>query len=731
MDLDLLHPVSYRICIAGNKYLHPGYTYIANAPFVSPLASRLEEKVGFSDKLSRFRAGIEIYDQNFKITSSIHYVTNTLAKTYNKLSYNYFVNLHPTVSKYWAIFKIKSDYYGKIALVHLRYHGSITLGKLQIGKNQILSSSYNHLKIFIDKLETMEAFSGLFKLFRLVNGKMLEYIQIMRIKLYDFYIVLVRTFQKLNVNFDFIQKQWNKVIGSFSIDPEVTEVKKQQKQDDLFQEGIENLNEFDIIDDISSSIIDVPDLVDDDSDFEDEEPITVQLTSIITITSSQDDSLPTDNDESSEPKGIIDLTEPMDIGDELSINGPGYESAINEELNIWEQKVNNTLRLANKNLEFDMEPIIEDILNKIKSTVSEKMTNIQITNYDNYQKLNVKIGKINKDYLIIYETNDISIKTVTRQEIRDDISDCYKFDEEISNEIQKILIENHELILKEYFNKLQDTIDILESFSESAVESYSKKMTNLFTELDIVDDTVIWKSWKKFYKIKDEIFKYRNKLFDDAYEYKKRDLKSINVEIVGLNEWNHYLSNINFHLNFISNDNDEYMKLIRAQANIAFQVRESLVMEIEKKNEEREREREEETRGNGENLQQINTEERENAQQINEERVNSQHGTERDNVQINEERVNVQINTNNVQINEEREINERENVQQIDTSQESKSNNISNNKSDDLLHTVNQSRAIEIKSQDVPLADKVKFNRDYTDEDYENHLSDDELTDDD
>ena len=44
--------------------------------------------------------------------------------------------------------------------------------------------------------------------------------------------------------------------------------------------------------------------------------------------------------------------------------------------------------------------------------------------------------------------------------------------------------------------------------------------------------------------------------------------------------WNEYLKNVEFHLNFLLRDNADYLQLVRAKANLAFQAREELIYEL-------------------------------------------------------------------------------------------------------------------------------------------------------
>jgi hypothetical protein len=314
----------------------------------------------------------------------------------------------------------------------------------------------------------------------------------------------------------------------------------------------------------------------EDSEDYDEEPLTVQVTSTLTVT--QDDST------ESETNGVsIEHVDPK-------------IQKLNSELEYWENKVNKTLQLATNNLEIEMKPIVDDILETIKPNVSKSLQHLQNMNHKNYQTISQKISSINKDYEQIYLTNDTSVETVTREEIRADIKYGYELGEESSQEVRKILYDTHEKVLREYFRVLQDTIDILESFADNTIAEFNKKLTTLLEELSLDDDEVAWKAWKRFHKVKEEIFEFRDFIFDSANEYQSQDVDSSKLQTIGLNLWNEYVENIDFHINSLLSDNDDYLKIFRAQANVAFQLREEIVnkLEVEKEMEEQERREKEE-----------------------------------------------------------------------------------------------------------------------------------------
>ncbi|KAF6066864.1 hypothetical protein FOB64_004322 [Candida albicans] len=96
------------------------------------------------------------------------------------------------------------------------------------------------------------------------------------------------------------------------------------------------------------------------------------------------------------------------------------------------------------------------------------------------------------------------------------------------------------------------------------------------------DDEINWTIWKKYHKIKESLFEFRDNLIKDADDYQVDNKKNSVDKLTNdsLNEWDNYLKNIEFHLNFLISDNIEFLQLIRAKANIAFQMREGLVDEL-------------------------------------------------------------------------------------------------------------------------------------------------------
>ncbi|EGW34200.1 uncharacterized protein SPAPADRAFT_65362 [Spathaspora passalidarum NRRL Y-27907] len=263
---------------------------------------------------------------------------------------------------------------------------------------------------------------------------------------------------------------------------------------------------------------------------------------------------------------------------------------LQSEILYWENKVNKTVELAMNNLEVEMKPLIDALIEKIKPNISQQLQDLQRGHHLQYQTLNKKISEINRDYEKIKETNDTTIETITRQEIRDDIAASYKLAEDTSESVQKILIDSHQYILEEYFRITQQTIDVLETFSETTMAQFSKRLGKMIHDLELDDDQISWAIWKRFHVVKESLFEFRDFILDSANEYKNTNSKD--DKVIGMKVWNEYLRNVEFHLNFLLRDNADYLQLMRAKANIAFQMREGLVYDL-KKEEAREQEEQE------------------------------------------------------------------------------------------------------------------------------------------
>ncbi|KAK6459044.1 uncharacterized protein RJT20DRAFT_124183 [Scheffersomyces xylosifermentans] len=529
-QLKTLSPIVYHTCSASNSYFKPVFhsTILPNYDaVVKPQLVAVDDALHIRSGVHATKDFIVSLDKDYKIR---HFLESSCALFHSKvleLSDYLDAHVYPVVHQY-----------KNVALSKIRLY--IKLGKVQ------LVNSWNALN------QKMTEF-GVYQYYSQAQASLLriEFVQKV-VKLYNEFIEkLLATKSSINLveKRKFLKQEFKNLIkfNQFYGSSKNSGDTKEKK------------NIAEIVNDILKKISDKGTDVEDDSDLSDDEnPIVVLLTSTITVT---DESTATD-------VGLEQITDPNLL-------------RINEELGYWESKVNKTLQLAANNLEVEMKPILNRTIESIKPEISEILQTLHKKTYAQYQILNKKITEINKDYEKIKLTNDSTIESVGRQEIRDDIADTYKLPEDASQAVQKILIESHDNILVEYFRVIQDTIDILESFSESTIQDFSKQLTNLLDELQLEDDEVSWKTWKKFHRVKEEIFKFRDFIFNTANEYKLNKENNKDLNTLGLEQWNEYLRNVEFHVNYLVRDNDDYLKLVRAKANVAFQLREGIVRKLE------------------------------------------------------------------------------------------------------------------------------------------------------
>ncbi|KAI5965416.1 hypothetical protein CANMA_003412 [Candida margitis] len=253
---------------------------------------------------------------------------------------------------------------------------------------------------------------------------------------------------------------------------------------------------------------------------------------------------------------------------------------IYQEIDYWQQKVDKTINIAKVNLESDLQLILNQSIEELKPLISQEFQELQQVNYQQYKDIHNKIAQIYKDVEKIQTTNETAVEAVTRQEIRDDIAASYASGKECSIKVQDILSLTHEKLLVDYFNLVQSTIDILESFADSSINEFNSRLSYLISEPQSqLKDEQIWQIWKKFHLIKDQFFQFRDELLTNAYKY-KQDNKAHANDVIGMKLWNEYLKNVEYHLNFLIRDNADYLQLVRAKANLAFQAREELVYEL-------------------------------------------------------------------------------------------------------------------------------------------------------
>ena len=319
----------------------------------------------------------------------------------------------------------------------------------------------------------------------------------------------------------------------------------------------------------------------------DSEPSTVLITSTITV-----------------------VSESHELGNnEVSENS--HQHLLNEELDYWQSKVDKTLQLAYNSLESDFLPQLNQIMEKVKGPISDTLKGVQQNNYEHYKKLNQMISDINKDVSDIQESNELPSEFgVSRQDMRDGISAATEESLEALSSVQQMLADAQKDVIVKYFEAIQNTIDILESFADVTVLEFSNRLTALLSFMEVeenFDEALGWQAWKQFHKTKEQIFKIRDKIYDEANAYKSKYFEADNKIVPSaLSEWDKYFRDIHYHVGFLTHDNEEYLRLVRAKANVAYQAREALERKIEqereKKDQGNEEEKEHQDNGQGEEV---------------------------------------------------------------------------------------------------------------------------------
>lgn len=254
---------------------------------------------------------------------------------------------------------------------------------------------------------------------------------------------------------------------------------------------------------------------------------------------------------------------------------------LEQEILYWKSKVDKMLKMAYGSLEDDMIPVLNATLDPLRDEIAANFTNMQKDNYDRYKSMNLLISKINKDYEHMQETNElIENPEVNRQMMRDEISACREAVKEVMENAEQALNDMHAEIVEQYFAVTQQTVDVIESYAETLISEFSNRLTDMIHVLEsepLYEDKFGWAAWKENHNIKELIFQFRDKIFNEANQYKENH-KSVKPR--GLEPWVEYVANINFYSQFLTRDNEEYLQLVRAKANVAYQLREALTRQF-------------------------------------------------------------------------------------------------------------------------------------------------------
>lgn len=569
----------------------------------TPKIVEWDQKVGLSKSLqpaweattAKWSALDDAYSLSNHFQTASQFVKETTSTSvrimrhvYGMASSYYFYNLHPSVCYYLGKYKLTLEYIGDNVLSGVRRHGCYAAKKFQLTLKYafyryILPLTHRTVEVIVhnqyvdtacEALHLNWVFSEIYRLFTKLKAKS---------------VVINAAVQKKT---EFLMNEYGAA-----------------EKFNLFKKSIKQTTKKNIL-----LILDItqefagfnkqlePAVIDgeyDSSDYSDEEDITITLTRTLTETLSSTMSFETSKASSSisgddvysnnvQQFNRTQTEHTLDVnvtGDDVSSLESGSQAQVNYELGLWEDQIDSTLDLVEKSLESDFSPYLEKKLAILKELFSANFTALQSDNYKRYKVMNELIAEIDKDSEFI-RTHEMIIEEpkVDRQIMRDKIQEARDVVESQMDHADAALSKAHSDVLTAYFEIAQITVDVLESFAETTILDFSLRLKSLIEYVKSnpdYDDKISWEAWKRFHKIKESIFQIRDQIFDEAHAYKDDPQTAFKPK--ALAKWDEYLRNINFHIGFIVRDNDEYLRLVRAQANVAYQQREGLTYELEQK----------------------------------------------------------------------------------------------------------------------------------------------------
>lgn len=603
-------------------------------PFINrctPVLAEWDEKMGISRSVAPvWQSAIdkwEAVDDSYQVKNNVvlfinkslevsSQATTLIAHYYEKASAYYFFKLHPTVCFYSGKYKLYLEYVVDNVVTAVRRYSWYSMKKVQIWTRFIVDT-----KICPFVTKSMTIISNNPQVSQVVEQLHLRYLAN---ELSVLYSKLKSKSAKINKA---VQEKTEFLRDEFGALDKFKNLRKSIKRNT--KKNIQMI--LDLTNDFTGLKKQIIDQVESDSehegaesDYSDEEDTTITLTKTLTETlqQSKQASMTVQSSSSSITQNSSSVSLTLVPENELTNSSASLEefspqtlkefnitdtitksphfaasndnivsfgssslAQVKYELDLWEDKIKTTLELAENSLTSDFEPYLKKKLDEFKELFSANFTKLQSDNYKRYKVMGELIAAIDKDSEYM-RTHDEIIEEpeVDRQIMRDKIKEARDTVELEMKYADETLNKAHAEVLTAYFDVAQTTVDILESYAETTILDFSTRLKTLIEYLkqnEDFDDKISWTAWKKFHQVKESIFQIRDKIFDEAHAYKD-DLQA-SKKPKALKEWDEYVRNINFHIGFLVRDNDEYLLLVRAQANVAYQQREGLAYELTEK----------------------------------------------------------------------------------------------------------------------------------------------------
>lgn len=229
-----------------------------------------------------------------------------------------------------------------------------------------------------------------------------------------------------------------------------------------------------------------------------------------------------------------------------------------EPLQEYRSIVTSTCRSALDDFSKEVSLLVDGKVNSINSDLKPKFQAFNQMLTDRYKELEKLILEING--------------TVSRQEFRDALVSLQKEINVHSQQMMSELESVHSELDKSVSVIRQQFFEILEDFSERSLNEYSKKILN-------DSDSNNWQEWKEFHRVKNTVFEARDYLLSAEPDLTKFDKT---------------LTNFSEQLNALIHESGSYMYILRARANVEFQMKEEKERNAQREREEKLRMAEEE-----------------------------------------------------------------------------------------------------------------------------------------
>lgn len=313
-----------------------------------------------------------------------------------------------------------------------------------------------------------------------------------------------------------------------------------------------------------------------------EEPIVSTSTIVKTITRTRHSSSSTTSTKSAEETSEknLETKEEEDITD-IEID---HQAQLQRDFDKWTSNIDKKVKMVNKMLVRDVKKQLKPKIDANDKLFKDKLKVLHKEANDNFQLINKAIQDINctqgvdpetgKQIYFDSEGKSQIEKYITREMIRTMLNDTQttlnSLVADIENDVSKIL-EDFKKIAE---NSREQHLTTFEEWGDIMINEWSKKLAYLDVLAPHEDaehegkskTELSEKNWKKFMAIKKQILDARDKMA-------KRQIK--------ISEFKLLLDNVQNTLQAVTNENGEYLYILRAQANLAFQERERLEKEAE------------------------------------------------------------------------------------------------------------------------------------------------------